>query len=130
MVLVNIDNKDYELHFGWGFLEYANEVFGAEAQGQKTNIGGMFNLYTGATIQDPATLVHIIKAGTVTERQKPSNKGITEFIEGLLEEDGAYEDLYTEIWEEIAKKPLLRKALGHGLTDEYLAKMENLVQVK
>lgn len=127
MVAVNIDGKDYELHFGWGFLEYVNNVYGVEQKGQKSQFGGMYILYTGSTLQDPHTLVHIIKAGTITERQKPSNKGITEFIEGLLEEEGAYEELYSQIWNEIEKKPLLRKALGEGLTDEYIHEMEVLI---
>lgn len=128
MVAVNIDGKEFELHFGWGFLEYVNREFGVSQGEVKTQFGGLYNIYTGSSMQDPFTLVHIIKAGTVTEKQKPSNKGIMDFIEGLAEEEKAYEEFYIEIWDEIAKKPLLRKALGDGLSEEYVQTMENLIQ--
>lgn len=59
----------------------------------------------------PSGLRTVIKAGTTTERQKPSNDDINNFIEELADSE-KYEQTFDEIVGELGKKPLVLKALN------------------
>lgn len=112
---LEINGKEYPLHFGMDFIDEVEKVEGMkmEAEGMEMNIGtgGMSKLNNKLASYHPSGLRTVIKAGTITERQKPSNAEINQYIEYLAETDD-YEDLFDEIVEELGKKPLVLKALN------------------
>lgn len=109
-MVITINQKEYELHFGWAFLRYMNKNSGFEVEEISMDTGGLPKLTLGAELQDPETMVKIIKAGTDTEKQKPSNLEIEQYVETLIMEEN-YSDVFDEMWEEIKKQPLLAQAM-------------------
>lgn len=119
-MIVEMKNKEIELHFGWAFLEEVNKTMGIEleVEGQpiNTKTGGMALLQMGLGQYDPVAVVKTIKAGTVTEKSKPSTGDIQQFLEGLMEEEGAYVEFVDELSDAIKKAPLLNALtkIGQG----------------
>lgn len=129
-MVIEIGGKEVELNFGYGFLMFVNEHYGQKDQnGVRHDFGGMITLYQGIATQDPITLYKIIRAGTSRPNKKVhlSESAIFGFIDELFEKE-KYEEFYTELWEEIKKKPHLRKGMAEGLTEEYVNNVQNLHQ--
>jgi len=84
-----------------------------EAEGVSLNMGtgGMAMLNNKLASYHPSGLRTVIKAGTTTERQKPSTEDINIFIEELADSE-KYEQTFDEIVEELGKKPLVLRALN------------------
>ena len=109
-MIININNRDYELHFGWAFLKYANKINGLEVEGLNIGVGGMTKLELGANLLDPETLYLSIKCALASEQHQPSNADLERFIEEKIT-DGTYEEFYTELWKEVKKAPVLNQAV-------------------
>lgn len=109
-MIIKIGEREYELHFGWAFLKYANKVNGLEVEGMSVGVGGMTKLELGANLLDPETLYIALKAGLASEKHQPSNTDLERFIEDKIE-GGTYEEFYTELWEEVKKAPVLSQAV-------------------
>ena len=109
-MIININNRDYELHFGWAFLKYANKANGLEIEGMSVGVGGMTKLELGTNLLDPETLYIALKAGLASEPHQPSNADLERFIEEKIT-DGTYEEFYTELWKEVKKAPVLNQAV-------------------
>ena len=62
-------------------------------------------------MNDPMAFVDILKAGTVTEAQKPSNEAIEKYLEALIV-NGEYDKTINEIVAELKASPLLKKAMN------------------
>ena len=75
-MILTIGGKEYTLHFGIGFLREMNKLHSAELEGMKTGYGAMTLFNAGKALNDPLAFIDVIKAGTVTEAQKPSNEAI------------------------------------------------------
>ena len=112
---LTINGKEYALHFGMDFIAEVEKIEGMkmEAEGVSLNMGtgGMAMLNNKLASYHPSGLRTVIKAGTTTERQKPSNDDINTFIEELADSE-KYEQTFDEIVEELGKKPLVLKALN------------------
>ena len=112
---LTINGKEYTLHFGMDFIDEVEKLEGMkmEAEGVSLNMGtgGMALLNNKLASYHPSGLRTIIKAGTITERQKPSNDDINIYIEELAD-SGDYEQTFDDIVEELGKKPLVLKALN------------------
>ena len=112
---LTINGKEYALHFGMDFIDEVEKLEGMkmEAEGVSLNMGtgGMALLNNKLASYHPSGLRTIIKAGTSTERQKPSNDDINVYLEELAESDD-YEQTFDDIVEELGKKPLVLRALN------------------
>ena len=106
-MILKIGERDYTLRFGLGFLREMNRLHSAELEGMKTGYGAMTLFNAGQAMNDPMAFVDIIKAGTVTEVQKPSNEAIEDLI--LNDE---YDKTINEIVAELKASPLLKKAMN------------------
>lgn len=123
-MIVNIEGRDYNLIFGWDFLEEINKRIGINQGALQLEQGGVIRLESAFMTKDPVTLIHIIQSATETERQKPSKKGIQKLIEGLLIE-GTYSEFYEELEEDIKKQPLLNSLIKVNFgTQEEVTKEE------
>jgi len=110
-MILKIGERDYTLRFGLGFLREMHKLHSAELEGIKTGYGAMTLLNAGQALNDPMAFVDIIKAGTVTEAQKPSNEAIEKFLEDLILND-EYDKIINEIVAELKASPLLKKAMN------------------
>lgn len=109
-MILTINNRNYELVFGLGFLDQANKLYSIEYQGYSTGYGGMGKLVTGIKMGDPLVLNDLIKAGTAQSPQKPSNADIEKFIENSII-NGEYDKLLTDFLNEIKKSHILKRAI-------------------
>ena len=109
-MIIKINGRDYELHFGWEFLKYVNKVNGLQVEGVNVGVGGMTKLEFGANLLDPETLYIALKAGLASEKHQPSNSELERFIEEKIE-DGTYEEFYTDLWKEVKKASVLDQAV-------------------
>lgn len=110
-MILNIGGRDYTLIFGLDFLIEMNKLHSAELEGMKTGYGAMTLLSAGQALNDPMAFIRIIKAGTITEPQKPSNVAVWDCLNGLIN-DGKYHDTLNEIFEELKASPLLKMAMN------------------
>jgi len=114
---VKINNKEYTLHFGWDFLEFINDVRGAEikanGQGINTKTAGLSFLEAGLESKDPTAVRDAIKAGLSTEKSKPSNEDVEDFVkQKLVKTPKQYKDFVEELHEEIKKEPMLKAIIN------------------
>lgn len=110
---VTINKKDYELNFGFGFLEYLNNNFGVVTDNFQTKAGGLLLLQTGLELKDPTALAKVLKAGLITENSVPTQKDIEQFINDLAEKGKKdYLEFYNEVHDELKKAPLLKVTLS------------------
>lgn len=113
-MVVELNGKEYNLYFGFKFLEQANQerglVVGAgsdESVSINTNAQGAQMLLSGLNQYDPVALRDAIRFATNTERQKPSVMVIENFVEDLATDGDQYFTFIDELVEEIKKQPLL-----------------------
>lgn len=107
---LTINNKNYQLHFGLGFLSEMNKRKSATFEGMATGYGALALLNIGSLVQDPLAIVDVIKAATAQALQKPSNEDLEIFLNEKAEA-GELDKLIFDLFEEIKKSPLLRYAM-------------------
>lgn len=119
-MVIKIKEKEYELHFGFKFIEQANNerglVVGAGDEGSmsiNTKTQGVQMLTTGLDSYDPVAVRDTIRFGTNTERSKPRVSDIEAYIETLASEGDAYFDFVDELGDAIKKQPLLNIRRGN-----------------
>lgn len=112
-MMIEIGKKEYELHFGWDFIETINKINGIEVKGMSMNTGGVSMLDAQLDMNDPIALKKAIQAGTSTEKSKPSVKDIQEFIEGLImdEDEEKYDEFVGNLKKQLSSQPLTKKAM-------------------
>lgn len=112
-MIVEIGGKEYELHFGWDFIEEINRINGVEVQGMSMNTGGVSMLDAQLSMNDPVALKKAIQAGTSTEKSKPSTKEIEDFIVELIEDEdeGKYDEFVGNLKKQLSTQPLTKKAM-------------------
>ena len=110
-MILNIGGKEYTLRFGIGFLREMNKLHSAELEGMKTGYGAMTLFNAGKALNDPLAFIDVIKAGTVTEAQKPSNEAIEKYLEELILND-QYDKVIEDLVNELKASPLLKKAMN------------------
>lgn len=115
-MIINMNGKDYELAFGFDFLDYLNKnnslTMDVNGQSMSSGLGGATMLASTLGSRMPSTLMTTIKAGTAHLSQKPSNKDIESYINGIADDDEAYELVFLEIEEELKKQPATRREMG------------------
>ena len=110
-MILTIGGKEYTLHFGIGFLREMNKLHSAELEGMKTGYGAMTLFNAGKALNDPLAFIDVIKAGTVTEAQKPSNEAIEKYLEELIVNE-QYDKVIEDLVNELKASALLKKAMN------------------
>ncbi|WP_100066061.1 tail assembly chaperone [Miniphocaeibacter massiliensis] len=109
-MILNINGKDYEIRFGFAAIDYLDKQYFVEASGIKLGQGiGM--AYTYLNAQSPVAILHVIRAGTITEKQQPSTADIEKFVEETAEKDGISK-LFKELAAELKKQPLTKATVA------------------
>ena len=103
---LKINGKDYEILFGFKAIDYLDRVYFIETNGLKLGQGIGF-AYNYLLNQQPLALFHAIRAGTITEKQQPSDAEIEAFAMEAGEKDNL-EKLYKELANELKKQPLTK----------------------
>ncbi|MBF0699426.1 tail assembly chaperone [Streptococcus danieliae] len=109
-MILTINNKNYELTFGLGFLAAMNKHKPAEFEGMKTGYGAMALFNVGQALGDPLALYDLIRAATAASPQKPSNKELEDYLTQLVVE-GRLDQVFANILEEVKKSPILAYAM-------------------
>lgn len=109
-MVIEIDGKEYELHFGWDFIETMNQLNGLVVEGMHMNTGGLFLLEGQLEMGDPIAVVKALQGGTSTYASKPSKKGLQKYIEQLMEKD-EYEDFLSGLLEQLNTQPITKATI-------------------
>lgn len=115
-MIIKINGKEYEMFFGFDFIDYVNNASGLAFQGVQFGIAGMKLMMTGMADKSPSAFRTMIKAGTNTLKSKPSNEDLENYIEELLE-NGKYEEMFDEVVEEMGKHVIILKEMGISKED-------------
>ena len=110
-MILSIDGRDFNLIFGLAFLREINKLHSAELEGMKTGYGAMTLISAGVAINDPLAFVDIIKAGTITAPQKPSDADIEVYLADLIDK-GKYKETIDSIIDELKTSSLLKLAMN------------------
>ena len=104
---LKIGEKEYPITLGFGALDYLDQVYSLEfAGGAKLGQGVTFAI-NYLNDENPLVLYHLIKAGTITERQKPANEDVEAFIMDAGDK-GTLDKLFKEFSDELKKQPLTK----------------------
>lgn len=110
-MILSINGRDFNLIFGLTFLREINKLHSAELEGMKTGYGAMTLISAGVAINDPLAFVDIIKAGTITAPQKPSDADIEAYLADLIDK-GKYKETIDSIIDELKASSLLKLAMN------------------
>lgn len=109
-MILTINEKNYELTFGLGFLAEMNKRKPAEFEGMKTGYGAMALFSVGQFLGDPLAFFDLIKAATAEAPQKPSNEELEAYLIQLINER-RIDQVFSNIMTEVKKSPLLAYAM-------------------
>lgn len=113
---LKIGKKDYDINLGIRALKYLDDVYYYEEEQSGFRFGvGIELLTTGLSMGNILAVVNFIKAGTITERSKPSDEDIEEFIGSMTEDE--FDSFLEEVKEELKKQPLTRTKARQILGD-------------
>lgn len=106
---VKIGGREYELRFSLDAINYLDHVYTIDANGVKIG-DGIQELTVYLNLRNPTALYHAIKAGTIREKQKPSNEEIETFLEEAGE-NGGLEKLADDFLSLLRRQPLTKAAV-------------------
>ena len=109
-MILTINNKNYELQFGLGFLAEMNKRKSAQFEGMATGYGAMSILQMGMMMGDPLALLDLIKVATAHCSQKPSNVELEQYLTELAI-NNQIQAVFESIFNEIKKSPILAYAM-------------------
>lgn len=109
-MILTINNKNYELKFGLGFLAEMNKRKSAQFEGMATGYGAMSILQMGMMMGDPLALLDLIKVATAHCSQKPSNVELEQYLTELAI-NNQIQTVFESIFNEIKKSPILAYAM-------------------
>ena len=100
-----IDDRTYDVYFGIAALKYLDEQYTFKDEDTGISLGlGVEILMASLSTKNVLAVVNFMKAGTVTERQKPSDRGIESFIGSMDAEE--FNRFIQEAIDELKKQPL------------------------
>ena len=114
MKQIQLADKKYDLYFGFEFLKEIKARFyqemNVDGQIMILRANGLESMFGMLDLYDPLAVIDVIRAGTATLKQKPSNAELEQFIIKLSTDD-EYIDFVKELKETIQKEPLLSAIL-------------------
>ncbi|WP_099974253.1 tail assembly chaperone [Lactobacillus terrae] len=102
---ININDKDYELNFGIGFLREIDKVAGLDVNGVSMGMG-MSKTLPAIQSYDMLALINVIYSATHACNPRPGIQDIEEYIGTLKDKD--VEKLFTDVVKELKKSPVTR----------------------
>lgn len=102
---IKLGNRDYEVVIGLAALNYLDQIYPIQVNGFEIGLG-LNKFYLDLKLKNITAIAKFIKAGTITEPQKPSNAEIEEFIGSMTEKQ--LNDFFKEIDEELGKFPVTK----------------------
>lgn len=109
-MVIEIDGKEYELHFGWDFIETMNHLNGIVVEGVHMNTGGLYMLQGQLDMGDPIAVLKALQGGTSTYASKPSKKSLQKYVEELIAND-EYDDFLKELLTLLDTQPLTKAVI-------------------
>lgn len=106
MNTITIENKDYPLDYGFDFIRELDKRYSVSDGGVLFGFGvqhAVVDLQQG----NPVILLDIIQAATITERQKPSVKGIEAYVIEVAEKD-QLDTLFEDFLSALRTQPLTK----------------------
>lgn len=79
-MVIKLNNKDVELFFGIAFIAELDRKFKATSSGMQFGFG-VNTALVYLEQRNPVILVDLIQAATITERAKPKEEHIVEYVE-------------------------------------------------
>lgn len=126
-MILTINNKNYELQFGLGFLAEMNKRKSAQFEGMATGYGAMSILQMGMMMGDPLALLDLIKVATAHCSQKPSNVELEQYLTELAI-NNQIQAVFESIFNEIKKSPILAYAMKATQTEVVQPTVTEVVQ--
>ena len=105
-MVIKIGEKEYPIILGFDAINYLDQVYYFEVNGVKL-AQGVKIVMQYLMDENPIAIYHMIKAGTSTESQKPSNVDIEAYITELAEKN-KLQKMFGEMIEELKKQPLTK----------------------
>lgn len=103
-MIIEIKDKEYEVHFGIAFVRAVDEKYSTGAGNVKYGTG--VETYVGKLMTgDVVALADIIFAGTASEKVRPTQKLIDQYIDEVEDIDA----LFTEVLDELKKQNATKK---------------------
>lgn len=107
---IAIKEKEYNVCFGIGFLRELDKKYFYERVGMK--FGASMELKIPLLLaKDTVTLSDVLYAGTCTEKSRPSQKDIDDYIDNLEDIDTFFDEVIEELKKSNATKLQVTKTL-------------------
>lgn len=120
---VKIGDTTYTIRIGLAALNYLDKIYTLNIEGMEFGFS-LNKIYIDIRLQNIMAIVNFIKAGTITEAQKPSNVDIENFI-GEMDLKGQ-QDFFKEMEEELGKSPVTK--VRWGQIDKNVKKKEKEIK--
>lgn len=110
-MVININDKEYEVYFGIAFVRALDEQYSTPgAGGSRFGIGletYISKLFAGDTV----ALAEIIYAGTASEKTRPTQKLVDQYVDTVEDIDALFEEVLAELKKQNATKRRTQKIL-------------------
>lgn len=104
---LNINGKDYELHFGLDFIAFLNKSHVAIENGYEFG-RGIYNAVAQIDNGDPTILLDLIQAATATESTPPTVAEIKKYLDKVEDIEGLMQSFLSQF----EKAPMTRIAMN------------------
>lgn len=105
-MILKLGNRDYEIRISFASIDYLDKIYKVNVDGMMDYGVGLNMLVLGLQQEDLIVALNFIKAGTILEKQKPSNDEIEEYF-GALDEKG-FTAFFKEALDCLKKQPLTK----------------------
>lgn len=109
-MVITIEGQKHELYFGFDFLKEINQQMGLEVEGIALQAGGIIKLQSALAMNDPVAIVTALRAGTSTNKERPTTAQLEKFLAVDLSDD-EYEEVVEDLKDALKKSPIIRRAL-------------------
>lgn len=109
-MIITVEGQEHELYFGFDFLKEINREMGLEVEGVALQAGGLIKLQSALAMSDPVAILTALRAGTSTNKVRPTIKQLETFLAVDLT-DEEYDELVEELKDALKKSPIVRRAL-------------------
>lgn len=113
---ITINDKEYELNFGIGFLRELDNLAGIKSQGVSMGMGLTMTI-PALEGYDPLALINVIYAGTHATSPRPSMEDVENYLNSF-KTDKEIEKTYSDVMKELKKSPLVRFTINRLTTNK------------
>ena len=103
---ITIKNKKYELKFGFQAIHYLDKLHFVQLNGMEFG-QGIRSSVIALMDENPVAIFETIKAGLITEKQKPSDEDLESYVADLAEK-GQMDQLFQDLLRLYESQPLTK----------------------